>query len=66
MSNVAIDFGHTPLEQRKHLGYYSVALFSDAAKRGGLSVIECTEIAASYYKDISTSSFIKVLRLNSK
>ncbi len=55
----AVDFGHTPLEQRKHLGYYSVALFSDAAERGGLSVIECTEIAASYYKDISASSSIE-------
>lgn len=43
----------------KHLGYYSVALFSNAAEHGGLSVIECTEIAASYYKDISTSSSIE-------
>lgn len=52
----AADFGSTPLEQWKHLGYYSVALFSAAAERGGLSLNECAEIAASYYKGICAAS----------
>lgn len=54
-----VDFGHTPLEKRKNLAYYSIALFSEAAFRGGMSQIECTEIAASYYKDISDSTSVE-------
>lgn len=52
-------FGETPLSYRKHLCYYSIALFSEAAQRGGLTSSESTEIAASYYKDISTSSTVE-------
>lgn len=53
------DFGSTPLIYRKHLAYYSIALFSGAAQKGGLTASESTEIAASYYKDISSSSTVE-------
>lgn len=49
-----VNFGVTPLAYRKHLCYYSIALFSEAAQRGGLTALESIEIAASYYKDISS------------
>jgi len=49
-----VNFGATPLAYRKHLCYYSIALFSEAAQRGGLTALESTEIAASYYKEISS------------
>lgn len=55
----AADFGSTPLVYRKHLAYYSIALFSGAAQRGGLTALESTEIAASYYKDVSSSTTIE-------
>lgn len=53
------DFGNTPLVYRKHLCYYSIALFSEAAQRGGLDVSESLDIAASYYKDITNSSTVE-------
>lgn len=53
------DFGTTPLVYRKHLCYYSIALFSEAAQRGGLTALESTEIAASYYKDITSASTVE-------
>ncbi len=55
----AANFGATPLTYRKHLCYYSVALFSEAAQRGGLPSSESTEIVASYYNDISSASTVE-------
>ena len=54
-----VNFGATPLAYRKHLCYYSIALFSEAAQRGGLTALESTEIAASYYKDISSLTTVE-------
>lgn len=53
------NFGSTPLAYRKHLCYYSIALFSEAAQRGGLTALESAEIAASYYKDITSASTVE-------
>ncbi len=57
------NFGTTPLTYRKHLGYYSIALFSEAAQRGGLPTLESVEITASYYKDITSSSTVEKVDL---
>ena len=54
-----VSFGTTPLAYQKHLCYYSVGLFSGAAQRGGLPPLECMEIAAAYYKDISSAHTVE-------
>lgn len=59
----AVSFGSTPLTYRKNLCFYSIALFSEAAQRGGLSMLESTEIAASYYNDISSAATIEKVDL---
>ena len=33
--------------------YYSIALFAEAARRGGIPLKECSEIVANYYSDIT-------------
>ena len=55
----AASFGTTPLIYQKHVGYYSVGMFSAAAQRGGLPALESMEIAAAYFKDISAASSIE-------
>ncbi len=59
----SINFGTNPLVYRKHLCYYSVALFSEAAQRGGLTMLESTEIAASYYNAITSASTVEAVDL---
>jgi len=54
-----VDFANSLLEQRRLLAYYSIALFVSAALRGGLTTLEGTQIAATYYRDIAAASSIE-------
>lgn len=48
-----LPWGENSIMQHKQIGYYSIALFAEAARRGGISLKECSEIVANYYSDIT-------------
>ena len=54
-----IHFGENPLQNRKNLCYYSIALFSEAATRGGVSSMEAMQIVATYYRHITQSNTVE-------
>ena len=56
-----LSFGENPLQNRKNLCYYSIALFSEAAKRGGVSVMEVMKITAAYFKQITQSNSVEAV-----
>ena len=47
-----------PLQRRRMLAYYSIALFSETARRRGLSYAESMEILNQYYPRIEASTSI--------
>ena len=48
-----LPWGENSIMQHKQIGYYSIALFAEAARRGGIPLKECSEIVANYYSDIT-------------
>lgn len=54
-------FGNTPLRHRRNLCYYSVSMFAQIAHRSGVSLLEVTQIAASYYLQLDTAQSIEAI-----
>ncbi len=54
-----VEFGENPLQYRKNLCYYAIAIFAEAAKRGGIPVLESMKILASYYHKINMAKTVE-------
>ena len=53
----------TSIESRKQIGYYSVALFSESAKKAGLPLKKCADITLNYYQTIDKCTYMEELDL---